>query len=96
MAKKLISLKNVQELCANGSTEICIDSSLILTPSAQDYLKTKGITVRSSASNVPSKESASSKEELIKRISEILIQQHGLRDQELISKIIMATLQRIK
>ncbi|MGL4985826.1 MAG: hypothetical protein ACRC5H_01655 [Treponemataceae bacterium] len=101
MAKKLISLKNVQELCAaelhsSNSKELYLDPSWILTPSAQDYLQTQGLMVKSGkkAQSLFS-ETGSSQEALVKKISEIVITNHKLTDKDLISKIVLLVLQKI-
>ncbi len=82
MAKKLIHKNNIHEIYKEGEGEIFLSKEMILTPSAKDFIREKGITPTY-------KEISKAKEETLEeKIERILKDDFHMEDKKLIPKIL--------
>lgn len=100
----LISLKNIEQVYTENQKQIILSPSDIITPSAKDFLKMKGITLvyshtqkQDSCDNILNKKELSSLSQeslhnIVERITYILINKYQITDStqliEYISEIV--------
>lgn len=95
---KLISLKNVQDMCAPGMTEIIISADQIITPSAKDFLKNKDIAIvysKNKQKHDSTKKHFIPDQELIHKVTNILVNNYKITDKNELSKLVLQIIQNI-
>lgn len=105
---KVISLKNIDDFYSTDQTELILESGQVITPSAKDYLKSKGIKLVYSrdskkASNDHKDYSSTnttstnkhSEKDIIKHTVNLLVTEYKMEDSNLISKIVLDVIKKI-
>ncbi|WP_300367698.1 hypothetical protein [Brachyspira sp.] len=98
MSKKkiLYNTQNIHELIRDNSGVLEIDSNVILTPSAMDIIKTKGITIVYKKESICNNNNNNcSYDDIIKSITKILIYKYNITDEKIIKKVIVEVLKEI-
>ncbi|MCF6466275.1 hypothetical protein [Clostridium sp. Cult2] len=93
MSKILITQKNLDEYLEENSKEILIDSTMILSPIAQDLIKERGIkTIYKTAPKVIKLDT----DVLIEKISSILYEEYSYTNKDDIRRIVKRVLEKIR
>ena len=105
---KVISLKNIENVYTEGQKTLELSPKQIITPSAKDFLKNKGVAIvyagegtqqqgtsRSSASSNNTNNNNLSEKEIVSRISSLLVNKHGITNSEKVSQIAPKVIKQI-
>lgn len=104
---KVISLKNIDDFYSAGQIQLLLEPSQVITPSAKDYLKSKGVKLvysrdgkkesndKKSFSSLNTSDSENSKKDVVERIVNLLVSEYGIKDSSLISKIVLDVMKEI-
>ncbi len=96
---KVISLKNIEEFYSPNQQELVLHTGQIITPSAKDWLSTKGVKVVYTTNSVSDSSQVSNKscdkEQLIRKISHLVISQYGITDSTILSTIVSKVIKYI-
>lgn len=92
--KILYNTQNIHELIRDNSGVLELDSNVILTPSAMDLIKTKGITIVYKKESICNNNICSN-DDIIKSITKILIDKYNITDEKIIKKVIVEVLKGI-
>ena len=95
--KILYNTQNIHELIRDKSGVLEVDSNIILTPSAMDLVKTKGITIvyKNGKEDACNNNNGCGNDDIIKSITKILIDQYNITDEKIIKKVIIEVLKGI-
>jgi hypothetical protein len=104
MKKKLVSSDNIGEFLAADAKEIHVDTTMILTSSAKDYLRSKGVKViygsKTAATSRPVLSRACSKKDSLKtvvtRIVSILRNDLQVRDSAKVERVTQKVLSSLQ
>lgn len=105
---KVISLKNIENIYTEGQKILELCPKQIITPSAKDFLKTKGVAIvysgegtkqqgtnNSSVSLNNTNNNNLSEKEIVSRISSLLVNKHGITNSEKVTKIAPKVIKQI-
>lgn len=90
MGKKLITLKEINRMYAEGIRELYVNDKVIITPGARDFAHDKGFRVIYGVGEDAPKEDVKSKIDLL------LQQQYQVLDQELRRLLVEKILEKLK
>ena len=93
--KILYNTQNIHELIRDKSGVLELDSNIILTPSAMDLVKTKGITIVYKNGKEDACNNGCGNDDIIKSITKILIDKYNITDEKIIKKVIIEVLKGI-
>lgn len=102
---KVISLKNIENIYTEGQKTLELCPKQIITPSAKDFLKNKGVALVYSGTgtkqqgSAPSSTSSNtnnlSEKEIVSRISSLLVNKHGITNSEKVTQIAPKVIKQI-
>ncbi|MEI0798675.1 hypothetical protein R4Q14_10190 [Brachyspira intermedia] len=94
--KILYNTQNINELIRDKSGILELDSNIILTPSAMDLIKTKGITIVYKNDKEPiCNNNGCCNDDIMKSITKILIDKYSITDEKIIKKVVIEVLKGI-
>ena len=99
---KVISLKNIENVYTEGQKTLELSPKQIITPSAKDFLKNKGVVLVYSGTDVKQQGSSSSslknnlsEKEIVSRISSLLVNRHGITNSEKVTQLAPKVIKQI-
>ena len=101
---KVISLKNIENVYTEGQKTLELCSKQIITPSAKDFLKNKGVAIvysgegstqQGSIFSSNTNSNNLSEKEIVSRISSLLVNKHGITNSEKVSQIAPKVIKQI-
>ncbi len=99
---KVISLQNIENVYTEGQKTLELSPKQIITPSAKDFLKNKGVVLVYSGTDVKQQGSSSSslknnlsEKEIVSRISSLLVNRHGITNSEKVTQLAPKVIKQI-
>ena len=102
---KVISLKNIENVYTEGQKTLELCPKQIITPSAKDFLKSKGVVLvyagegtqqqGTNSSSVSLNTNNLSEKEVVSRISSLLVNKHGITNSEKVTQIAPKVIKQI-
>lgn len=108
--KKLLTKSNIHNYISEGENELYVDSSMIISPGVKDILRNKGIVIVygqrkedsskeitecKEVSGLNKREKHDDESEIIKTVTNLLLHEFKITDDEIIKKIIEKVLNKI-
>ncbi len=94
--KILYNTQNIHKLIRDDLRVLELDYNVILTPSAMDLIKARGITIIYKNDKEPiCNNNGWSNDDIIKSITKILIDKYNITDEKIIKKIVIEVLKGI-
>ena len=101
---KVISLKNIENVYTEGQKTLELCPKQIITPSAKDFLKNKGVVIvysgegstqQGSTFSSNTNSNNLSEKEIVSRISSLLVNKHGITNSEKVNQLAPKVIKQI-